>query len=208
MLISFPDTPMRKCLTTCLFLAVSALFAQTPDTATIQGQVTDQSHAAVAGAQVAAKNRQTGFERTALTGAGGNYSLAGLPVAGQYVITASKQGFADAQLKDVAIAGGATAVIDLQLNVAGGKTAVTVTGTVGEVQTGAPQIGTLIGERQIDDRPLLSRRISNLPLLNAANRPAINQGDVFMNQTMFTTNGAGRRQALFVTDGVTNNDRD
>ena len=43
--------------------------------------------------------------------------------------------------------------------------------------------------------PLLSRRISNLPMLNAANRPAISQGDVFMNQTLFTTNGAGRRQA-------------
>ena len=54
--------------------------------------------------------------------------------------------------------------------------------------------------------PLLSRRISNLPMLNAANRPAISQGDVFMNQTLFTTNGAGRRQALFVTDGATNND--
>jgi hypothetical protein len=39
-------------------------------------------------------------------------------------------------------------------------------------------------------------------MLNAANRPAISQGDVFMNQTLFTTNGAGRRQAWFEVDGA------
>ena len=197
---------MFKLLGSCLFLFASAVLAQTPDTATIQGQVTDPSRAAVPGVRVAARNQQTGLERTALTDGAGNYSLAGLPVAGRYQIAATRQGFADAQVKDVTLAGGATAGIDLQLSVSGGQTQVTVTGTVGEVRTDAPQIGTRLGERQIEETPLLSRRISNLPMLNAANRPAISQGDVFMNQTLFTTNGAGRRQALFVTDGATNND--
>lgn len=151
---------MRQSRCICLPLAGSALFAHPPDTATIQGQVTGQSRAAIA----------------------------------------------DAQLKDVALAGGATAEIDIRGNVAGRKAAVTVTGTVGEVQPGAPQIGTLLGGRQIEDLPLLSRRISNLPMLNAAHRPAINQGDVFLNQTMFTTNGAGRRQALYVNNGATSNE--
>src|SRR5581483_4397772 len=54
--------------------------------------------------------------------------------------------------------------------------------------------------------PLLNRRITYLPLLNAANRPAINQGDVFINQNLFTTNGAGRRQTWFEVDGATGND--
>src|SRR6185437_7072012 len=44
-------------------------------------------------------------------------------------------------------------------------------------------------------------RLTYLPLLNAANRPAINQGDVFMNENLFTTNGGGRRQAWFEVDG-------
>ncbi len=141
-----------------------------------------------------------------MTDAAGNYSLPGLPVAGAYEITAAKQGFADAEVKDVTVAGGATAGINLQLNVTAEQTLITVTGAVGEVRTDAPQIGTRLGEQQIGETPLLSRRISNLPMLNAANRPAISQGDVFMNQTLFTTNGAGRRQALFVTDGATNSD--
>src|ERR1019366_1172155 len=115
-------TPMFKLLGSCLFLFASAVLAQTPDTATIQGQVTDPSRAAVPGVRVAARNQQTGLERTALTDGAGNYSLAGLPVAGSYQIAATRQGFADAQVKDVTLAGGATASIDLQLRVSGGQT--------------------------------------------------------------------------------------
>src|ERR1035437_2753214 len=118
------DLAMLKLLGSCLLIFASGVFAQTPDTATIQGQVTDPSRAATAG-------------------------------------------------------------INLQLSVSGGQTQITVTGTVGEVRTDAPQIGTRLGAQQMEETPLLSRRISNLPMLNAANRPAISQGDVFMNQTLF-----------------------
>jgi hypothetical protein len=62
------------------------------------------------------------------------------------------------------------------------------------VRTDQPQLGTRLNATQMEDTPLASRRITYLPLLNAANRPAINQGDVFMNENLFTTNGAGRRQ--------------
>ena len=58
----------------------------------------------------------------------------------------------------------------------------------------------------MEETPLLNRRITYLPLLNAANRQAINQGDVFMNEDMFTTNGAGRRQTWFEIDGANGND--
>ena len=53
---------------------------------------------------------------------------------------------------------------------------------------------------------MLDRRITYLPLLNSANRPAINQGDIFTNQNLFTTNGAGRRQTWFEVDGGTDTD--
>ena len=182
------------------------LTAQTPDTATIHGQVVDQTHSAVAGVQITVKNTQTAFERTAQTDGSGNFSLSGLPIAGKYDITASKSGFADVHLEGMTLAGGTTADINLQLNVAGGQTQVTVTGVAGEVRTDSPQLGDRLDARQIEETPLLSRKITALPLLNAANRPAINQGDVFMNQNLFTTNGAGRRQTWFEVDGSTGND--
>jgi Carboxypeptidase regulatory-like domain len=186
-----------------ILFAIFALpsLAQTPDTATIHGQVTDQSHAAVPGAQVVAKNALSGLQRTAQTNASGMFSLAGLPIGGSYDISVSKEGFAEAKLSDVTLVGGTTATVNLQLNVAGAQSQVTVTGAVGEVRTDEPQLGVHLSATQAQETPLLNRRITYLPLLDAANRPAINQGDVFMNEDLFTTNGTGRRQAWFEVDG-------
>src|SRR5258708_2141098 len=189
-----------------LLASLLHLTAQTPDTATIHGQVVDQTRSAVAGVQVTVRNTQTGLERTAPTDSSGKFSLPGLPISGKYDITASKPSFAQAHLSGMTLASGTTADINLQLNVAGGQTQVTVTGVAGEVRTDSPQLGDRLDARQIEETPLLSRKITALPLLNAANRPAINQGDVFINQNLFTTNGAGRRQTWFEVDGSTGND--
>src|ERR1700681_1874331 len=90
-----------------LFLVVGLhLPAQTPDTATIHGQVVDQSRAPVSGVHISARNAQTGSERTAQSDNSGNFSMAGLSVAGDYDIIASKDGFAEANLKAVTLAGG------------------------------------------------------------------------------------------------------
>jgi hypothetical protein len=181
--------------------SVLPLLAQTPDTATIQGRVTDQSHAAESDVQIEVTNALTGLKRTVHADATGAFSLAGLPIAGSYNISARKEGFAEARLSDVTLVGGTTANIDIQLNVAGTQTRIIVTGTAGEVRTDEPQLGDHLSATQAEETPLLNRRITYLPLLDAANRPAINQGDVFMNEDLFTTNGTGRRQAWFEVDG-------
>jgi hypothetical protein len=190
----------RLLLLTCLLVS-----AQTPDTSTLRGQVVDQTHAAVPMVQVTATNTLTAFKRTAQTDESGNYSIAGLPI-GAYDVVAGKQGFAEMKPANVTLAGGTTTDVNLQLNAAGGKTQVTVTGAVGEVRTDGPQLGDRLEAAQMEETPLLNRRITYLPLLNAANRQAINQGDVFMNEDMFTTNGAGRRQTWFEIDGANGND--
>lgn len=186
---------------TCVFLS-----AQTPDTATIRGQVTDQTHAAVPMVRVTVANTLTGLKRVVETDGSGNYSVAGLPIAGSYDVVARKPGFAEMKPTNISVAGGTTADVDLQLNASGGQTQVTVTGAVGDVRTDSPQLGDRLSAAQMEETPLLNRRITYLPLLNAANRQAINQGDVFMNENMFTTNGAGRRQAWFEIDGANGND--
>jgi hypothetical protein len=162
--------------------------------------------APVSDVQVTVTNTLTHLQRAAATDSSGAFWFAGLPIAGNYDLSASKQGFVEARSANITIAGGTTAEIKLQLNAAGGQTQVTVMGAVGETRTDEPQLGNRLGARQIGEVPLLNRRITYLPLLNAANRPALNQGDVFMNQNLFTTNGAGRRQTWFEVDGSTGND--
>ncbi|MBV9403914.1 MAG: TonB-dependent receptor, partial [Acidobacteriaceae bacterium] len=196
----------------CLFLSFLLLAgsleisAQTPDTATIQGSVTDPSRAPVSRVTITIANKLSGLERTAESDAAGAYSVAGLPIAGAYTVTATKTGFAEAQLSDITLEGGATAEVNLQLSLAGSQAQITVTGIAGQVRADEPQLGDRLSAFQMEETPLLDRKITYLPLLNAANRPAINQGDVFMNEDLFTTNGAGRRQTWFEVDGSNGND--
>jgi len=185
-----------------ILFAAAPLLGQTPDTATIHGRVTDQAHAAVPGATVTLTNNLTGWQHTAQTNSSGGFSFAGLPVTGTYTLTAQKENFAEAKLEGISLIGGSAAEADLQLNVLGGQTKVIVTGTVGEVRTDEPQLGDFLSEQHMQETPLLNRRITYLPLLDSANRPAINQGDVFMNEDLFTTNGTGRRQTWFEVDGT------
>ncbi len=192
--------------TVLLCYAAAHLFAQTPDTATLYGFVSDQDHAALPGVQIEIKNESSRLTRTAKTDSLGRYSITGLPIVGAYTLVADKKGFAPAQSHDVKFTGGSTAAINLQMNVAGGFTQITVVGTAGQARIDEPQLGDRLSEKQITETPLLNRKITYLPLLNAANRPAINQGDVFLNQNLFTTNGSGRRQTWFEVDGSTGND--
>ncbi len=190
-----------------LFLLFTGLAtAQTPDTATLNGHVQDKSGAAVAGAQVTVTNGLTGLERTVVSDGKGGFSVTGLPVAGTYSVETAKEGFAASEVKGLALAGGTSARVTLVLNVAAGKAEVSVEGSATDVRVDEPQLGDRLSAAVIEEMPLLNRRITFLPLLNAANRQAINQGDIFMNQDLFTTNGGGRRQQSFVIDGANGND--
>ncbi|HWG59421.1 MAG TPA: TonB-dependent receptor [Candidatus Acidoferrales bacterium] len=187
-----------------LMFEASSLAAQTPDAASIRGTVVDASHVAISGAEITLTSTLSGAQHRALSDATGRFSFAGLP-AGNYSVLAHKDKFADLR-SYLTLAGGAGATLQLQLNVSAVNTQIVVTGAVGEVRTDEPALGDHLGSVQVEETPLPNRRITYLPLLNAANRPAINQGDVFMNQNMFTTNGSGRRQTTFVVDGATGND--
>jgi hypothetical protein len=180
--------------------------AQTPDTATLSGMVQDSTHAAIPNAAVSVTNQLTSLHRITQTNGSGQFSLTGLPVAGTYDVQSLKEGFAPADLKNITLAGGSTANLAITLSVSPANTSVTIEGTANDVRIDEPQLGDRLSTTQIDETPLLNRRITYLPLLNAANRPAINQGDVFMNQDLFTTNGAGRRQSWFEVDGGNAND--
>ncbi len=176
--------------------------AQTPDTATMRGQVLDQSGAAITGASVTVLDDRTAMRRQATTDASGLFALPGLPATDSYKVSVRKEGFAEARLNGVSLLAGTTASLKIHLNASGGATRINVTGVAGEVRSDAPQLGISLGRTLVQEIPLPNRRVTYLPLLSAANRPAISQGDLFMNQNLFTTNGAGRRQTWFEVDGA------
>ncbi len=187
---------------TVFFCAVPiGMFAQTPDTATVRGQVEDANHAPIAEVTVTFINKLSGIHRTVQTNRFGAFTAAGLAVAGTYDVVATKGGFAEAHIHALSLVGGVTTNLHLKLGIAGSQTEITVTGSLNAVRTDSAQLGETLGAAEMEQTPLLNRRITYLPLLNAANHPAINQGDEFMNQNLFTTNGSGRRQTWFEIDG-------
>src|SRR5260370_42651095 len=76
-----------------LSLGSGNAFAQATASATIQGTVTDNSGAVVAGAQVVAKNKATDASRTTTTSDTGDYQVELLP-ARTYTVTVTKTGCA------------------------------------------------------------------------------------------------------------------
>jgi hypothetical protein len=85
-----------KALKISIFLALilsclGVSVAQTT-TASLSGTVYDEKEAVVAGASVKARNQQTGFERTFVTGNDGRYSFINLPI-GEYSLSVEAPSF-------------------------------------------------------------------------------------------------------------------
>jgi hypothetical protein len=192
-------------LAVLLLCGVAPAFAQSPNTSTIVVLVTDQSGAVVSNATVVVTNSERGTVREVASGADGSASIPALPLTGTYVVTVSKQGFGAEERKDVVLRAGETATLKMKLFVGSEQAAVTVYGTTAGVRADA-QISRRLDSPQIDETPILGRKISTVPLLNASFRSAKGTGDLFVNATYFATGAGSRRTTTFTIDGVNNDE--
>jgi hypothetical protein len=200
-----PFRPFLPLLPFLPFLLVQPLFAQSPNTSTIVVLVTDQSGAVIADAKVSVTNNQTGAVRESVSGSDGSATVPALSLTGTYTVGVSKQGFGSEERKDVTLRAGETATLKVKLLVGSEKTAVTVYGTTEGVRAD-PQIGRRIDSPQIDETPILGRKVSTLPLFNSAFRQGKGTGDLFVNATYFVTGGGSRRTTTFMLDGASNDE--
>ena len=179
--------------------------AQSPNNAGLVVLVTDQSGAVVKDARISVTNNQTGALREALSATDGSASIPALSLTGTYTVHVSKQGFGDEERSDITLRAGETATLKVKLLVGPEKTEVTVYGTAEGVRADA-QIGRSLETHQIDEIPILGRKTTTLPLMNAAFRQAKGTGDLFVNATYFVTGAGGRRQTTVTLDGANNDE--
>ena len=192
------------------FLALLALFAasgaaQSPNTATMIVTVVDRDGAMVKDAKVAVVNAATGAAREAVSGNEGSATFPALSLTGSYTVNVSKTGFADGELKEIALRSGETAEVRVKLVVGSAKAEVTVFGTT-EGVSAEPQIGRRLDSAQIGEIPILGRKASSLPLQNSAFRQAKGTGDLFVNQTYVVTGAGSRRTTTTTLDGANNDE--
>ena len=197
---------MRRLMSLLLLCTMAgAVAAQSADTASVRGRVTDATGAPLAGVTATLEQTNTGSTRTATTNTAGDYTFGAVPVTGSYTMKFALGGFGDTSQGPFVLRAGETATLDARLAPQVSEV-VTVAGTTDHVRTDSPELGTRFDEAALRNAPIVGRKITNLPLLNAAVRPARGTGDLFLNNTLFVVNGGGRRQTSYTIDGSTAND--
>jgi outer membrane receptor protein involved in Fe transport len=145
-----------------LLLAIPAVVAAQVTTATIVGNVTDSGGGNVVGAQVTARNVETGLTRSTTSGDEGAYRLEFLPV-GKYSIEVSYTGFKKALLNDIVLQVNDTARVDVSLSVGQLTETVMISDTSAqEVNTSTSDVSRTIQAAEINSLPLVERNVYTL----------------------------------------------
>ncbi len=194
-----------------LFCVLALGFAPLPvvaqtDLGALRGHVQDQQGHAISGASVTLRNPATALDRTVQPDSSGNYSFTGIPLTGQYVLSAAAPQFKTVERSNIQLRAATTATVDFSLDISGEKTEVNVYGTTDTLPTDSNQVSTRLSQEKIEDTPVLERKITTLPLLNSSVRLSQTTGDLFLNETLFVINGTGRRQTTYQLDNTTAND--
>ena len=193
---------MHLRLVLILALAVPAALAQS-GRATITGNVTDQSGAAIQGAKIAVRDPATGFLRETVTNESGLYSIPGLRPA-TYDIAAESTGFRRHSQTGFTVEVDQIARLDIQLQVGDVLQEVKVTSAAQLLHTESATVGALIDQRKILDLPLNGRNFVQLALLV----PGVNTGQPGADRGGSVSIGGTRsEQNAFQLDGVSNSDQ-
>src|SRR5262245_28113218 len=138
-----------------LFLALlvcATVFAQ-GERGALNGIITDQTGAVVAGAEVVATNVETNVETKTTTTDAGVYRLPYLP-SGKYKISVKAQGFQSAVLNDVNLFVAQTLTVDIKLTAGQVAEQMTVAGTAPLLETGTAEIGRYVTKKEFDTWPV------------------------------------------------------
>jgi hypothetical protein len=166
-------------------------------TGRLEGTVTDASGAALAGAEIAVRNQNTGVSTTAQSTPEGEFTILYLD-PGAYEVSVQKSGFGTLVLKDVTITVGTRAVIHPQLTVGRINSTITVTAETPLVDTAQSSLGTVVDQRSIESLPLNGRNFTDFALLTAG---ATTDGDF----GMISFNGVAGNFNNYTVDGGNNN---
>lgn len=183
----------------CLGACATPVYAQN---AQVVGAVKDASGAVIPGVTMTARNVNTGFTRTAVTEANGDYRLPSLP-PGLYVVSAELTGFSTEARPDITLIIEQTATINFTLKPAALSETVTVTGESPIVDITKSDVSTSVSTQQIQDLPVASRRWIDLAMLTPGTSQDNIRGQFYRGNVNV---GAGTREYSngFVVDGVNN----
>jgi Carboxypeptidase regulatory-like domain/TonB dependent receptor len=135
-----------------LFLSASGAAAQA-NRATITGTVTDPSKAVIAGADITARNVDTGVENTTVSNGDGIYVIPNL-APGTYALTFRKDGFKEVTQPSITLISTQVAEINIAMQIGAASENVTVTAEAPILDNESTAIGTNMNGKVVTDLPL------------------------------------------------------
>jgi hypothetical protein len=192
-------------LSLAIFLSAVRLAAQ-QETASITGQITDSSGAAVPRARVTIKNTATGAHFNALTDSSGFY-VDPQVAPGMYTISVAAAGFATlVRQPDVDVRVADRLRVDLTLQVGEVNQTVTVKGAAALLQTEDAAEGQVIDHKRVTDLPLNGRNWLQLATLAPGTVTYPGVVDGANPQAVISSYGGNRTaQTNYLIDGADNN---
>src|SRR5712692_1800280 len=160
-----------------LCLLVPGTAAAQSDRGTIAGSVVDSTGAAVSGSSVIVRGADTGSVYKTVSTGEGTYRISDIAI-GRYDVTVEFPGFKSSLHQGVLVQISTVAALNITLQVGDTKEEVTVQADAPTIQTESSDIGTVVGEKQIEDLPLA---------LNSTGQSLVRSPETFIFLTPGTT---------------------
>ncbi len=137
-----------------LCLCMAGVAGAQSDRGGIAGSVTDGTGAEVSGAAITIKGADTGSVYRTVSSGSGSYRVNDIAI-GRYDVTIEAKGFKTSQQKGVVIEISTVAALNITLEPGDVKEEVTVLADAPTIETESSEIGTVVGDKQIHDLPLM-----------------------------------------------------
>jgi Carboxypeptidase regulatory-like domain/TonB-dependent Receptor Plug Domain len=194
------------CFALALILAPAA-FAQN-FTGSVRGTVGDEQGAAIAGADVAITNADTGDSRTEKSDKNGSYGFQSLPI-GRYTLRVAKEGFKAFEEKDIILHVNDSLTVDAQMKVGAKTETVEVVANATQVELNNAELSGTIAGAQITQLPLNGRSFAEL--LTLVPGVEVDNGFSYDKKGLnggadISVSGGASNANLFLVDGANNVD--
>ncbi len=182
--------------------------------ASVVGNITDRSGAALPGVEVVVTNEATNTSVRLTTDDSGAYSAVNL-IPGSYSVTATKSGFRNVVYRNYVLQVSQAARLDISLEIGSVEQAIEVTGSAPLLQTENAAVGQVISREAVEALPLNGRNFVQLAILapgvtglDYAQPNTINSGqrpdELRPGGTAIQANGARNTSNQVIIDGVDN----
>ncbi len=196
---------LTSLLGAALLLLPTLASAQTA--ATIVGDVTDPSGAAVPGVAVTVTNDGTGIAREVSTNEAGQYRVSPLN-PGNYTVAVEAAGFKSSIQSDVVLQVSAVLEVDFTLELGEVTETIEVTGAAPIMQTEEASVGNVVNSQELRRLPVNQRNYTRLILLmpgTSSRRRSQSRGVNESGTQLYSVNGGRPQDNNYTLDGVDSN---